>query len=333
MLKLFKSTHPVVFGFLLFYAVILKATYFINPLPFNFSTHAPFSNLFYRIIFSIFGNNPYWENVLTIILVFIQAVLLNQLSNHYKFNLKTSFLIALSYILVTSLFWEFALLSPPLIANTFLIFIVKILFSTYKKEKIPKELFDLGFMLGISTLFYFPMFFFLLLIFIALLILRPFNLKEWMTVIIGIVVPYFLLGTYYFWKDELKFFIQNQFVKPFEFYNYNLDFNITLMVEVSLILLVSLWGFYLIQTYFNKSVVQWRKSMSVFFWFVLIGFFSFFLNPNLSLAHFILLSIPVSVFISFLFSEIRKNWLSEAIHLILLLTILFFQYNTFFFKN
>src|SRR6185503_18765652 len=78
----------------------------------------------------------------------------------------------------------------------------------YKKEAALALIFDAGLLVSIASLFFFPYIVFILFIIAALMILRPFNLREYLMAILGLLVPYYFIGVYFFWYGKLPEFWQ-----------------------------------------------------------------------------------------------------------------------------
>src|SRR5690606_36905235 len=97
------------------------------------------------------------ENIITtLILTLLQAFFLNRIVNNFNLLGKPNFLTALMYITLVSLFTPFLVLSPPLICNFIAIWMLGKLFNIYKQHDIKGLMFDLGMIVGIGSLIYFP---------------------------------------------------------------------------------------------------------------------------------------------------------------------------------
>ena len=76
-------------------------------------------------------------------------------------------------------------------------------FALFKSEFPVSALFDCGFLAGIAALIYFPAIILIPLLLTSLLVLRSFNIKEWLITFIGIILPYFFVSVYMFWNHEV----------------------------------------------------------------------------------------------------------------------------------
>src|SRR5690606_33269265 len=128
------------------------------------------------------------------------------ITNRYNLLGRPTFLPALMYIALASMLTPFLVLTPTLICNFLLIWMIDKFLSIYRRTDIISLVFDLGLIIAVGTLFYFPFISFLVLIWIGLLIFRPFNWREWAAGPFGFIVIYFLLFILYIWTDQLSSF-------------------------------------------------------------------------------------------------------------------------------
>ena len=98
------------------------------------------------------------------------------------------------FMTLVSLFIPFLVLSPTLICNFITIWMLYKLFNIYKQADVKGIMFDLGMLVALGSLIYFPFIVMLPLIWISLIIFRPFSWREWITPLMGVIVVYFLLA-------------------------------------------------------------------------------------------------------------------------------------------
>ncbi len=331
MIRIFRTNNLLVFPILLLLIIALHLIVFNQPdlyetaKPVN--NTSPFSNIIYNLFDFLFNSHVLSLQLFAIILIITQAFLLNSITNlHNLFN-KINYLPALFYIVCSSMYVKFLLLSPELLANTFLLLALLKVFSLYKKKKIYTQVFDIGFLISIASLFYFPSVIFLFFFYIVLIITRTFNWREWIIALIAFCIPYFLTAVYYFWNDNLYQLWENQILCQFRGRTANLTFNtseLTLTIYFVFILLIAFIKF---QQKYLRSLVETRNYLSIIVWYLIIGSISFLLVPILTITHFFILSIPTAIFLAYYFNEIKKTWLAEILFIILLALIYINQYD------
>jgi hypothetical protein len=263
------------------------------------------------------------------VLVFIQALLLNLLVNRYNLLSRSTFLPALMYVTVSGLFTPFLVLSAPLICNFLVIWMLFKLFELYKGESAISTTYDLGMIVAIGTLIYFPFIFLFLVIWIALIIFRPFNWREWIAGIIGYATIFFFLAVFYYLHNNFDQFytiwlpLGTKFPNRINITNY---YNYLVLIPVILILALC---FIKLRQNFFKSYVQVRKSFQLLFFVFLVGGLSFYVRAQFNLNHFLLCCIPAAVFFAYYFLHATSKWFYETLYLLLFISIIYFQFNTF----
>ena len=266
--------------------------------------------------------------LLASVLVFGQAMLINYLVNKYNLLGKPTFLPALMYITASALFTPFLVLSPPLLCNLLVIWMLFKLFDLYKGEDAISTTYDLGMLVAVGSLFYLPFIYLFLVIWIALITFRPFNWREWMAGVMGYITIFFFLAVFYYLNNRLGQFAGIWLPLGTKFPNrVNIDYyNYLVLIPVIIILLLC---FLKLRQNFLKSYVQVRKSFQLLFFVFLIAGLSFYVKAEFSLNHFLLCAVPVAIFFAYYFLYATNKWVYETLYFLLLLSIIYFQFNTF----
>ena len=152
------------------------------------------------------------------LLLFIQASTLNAFANERRLYSQSHLLVAFSYLLFATLLSVWTSFSSTLLVNTILVWYWTRLNGIYHKDRIKGDLFNLSFIISICSFLYFPSILFILVLFIALLVYRPFRIAEWIVVIIGMIIPYYFLFVYLYvfgqWGGVQFYFPVVQFHLP-----------------------------------------------------------------------------------------------------------------------
>lgn len=328
MIKLFRSFNPL---------NILWLAFFLFAMRIGFAYHVPektgfpFIELFSRLLIPV-SSQPVISSVFNLFLasalVFLQAILLNYLINHYNLLGRSTFLPALMYITITGLFIPFLMLSPPLICNFLVIWMLFKLFDLYKGSEVKSISYDLGMIVALGTLIYLPFIYMFLVIWVGMIIFRAFDWREWVACMIGFITIFFFLGVYYYLNDKLgRFFdIWLPLGTKFPFHIRLNYYNYLVLIPVILILV---FCFFKLQQNFLKSYVQTRKAFQLLFFVFLIAGFSFYVRTDFHLDHFLLCAVPAAVFFAYYFLYATTRWFYESLYILLLASIIYFQFNTF----
>ena len=325
MLRLFQTIQPTALVFLILYTVLLQFGNFVSLPVLQNTAQTPISQGLFEWLDNIFLHAPKLYLILGVVFCFMQALILSSLANDSKWLSQSTYLPAMSFILYVSVFPGFSAMSAVMIANLFHLLILRQLVMIYKKTLIYVDAFDIGLLIALASLFYLPSLAMVLFFFIGISLLRPFHLKEWIIGLMGLAVPYFLLSTYLFWNDTLGSFMSTHFAPLITVGTYVLHLSTEILVKVSVFVLLLIFSIILIQANFLRSSVQHRKFTGLLIWLLIIGTFSFILQDEITLNHFVLAGIPTSMLIAYLLNETKRRGLAEATHFIIIGIILFYQ--------
>lgn len=329
MLKLLKSNHPFVIILIPFLTALFWAPALI------FGSHE-FVRLdpmvdtpLYSLCMDWLGSNFYVHKSIAFVLFVTQAYLLIRLNFKYIFIETKTYLPAVLFVIGGSVFPYFQNLHPLLIANVFLFFALERCFEIRKEKNQFKLYFETGLLLGIGGLFYFPLVVFLLIVWITQLVLRTFNLREWLSSIIGFLTPMLIYIAILYLND--KHFLVINFINDF---TTNMSSDIEVRgTEIYPLLFI---GFIIIISFlFDLRIVgarkiSTRKYFILTFWLLIISFFAKLLLPYVSTAIIYVFAIPASLLMTMYFVEIRNRFFAEITLLFLLLgvvTSILFQLN------
>ncbi|HEK20328.1 MULTISPECIES: DUF6427 family protein [unclassified Mucilaginibacter] len=328
MINIFKAFNPLNVLWLAILVFILRLGYIIEaPDKLQFVFVEPFARLLLPVGYE-YAFSPVENVCIAAILVLAQALLLNFLVNKYNLLGRSTFLPSLVYVTVTALFPQFLVLSAPLICNFLLIWMLFKLFSFYKGEDAKSTAYDLGMIVALGSIIYLPYIYLFLSIWIGLVIFKPFNWREWISGILGYITVFFFFAVYYYLTNHLHSFYQIWAPLGTKFPNsINIKY-LNYLVLIPVIILIGLFLYSFQQNYY-KSYVQVRKSYQLLFFIFLIGGLSFYVKSRFNLQHFLLCAVPVAVCISYYFAYATRKWMYESLYLLLLISVIYFQFNTF----
>ncbi|HVG41435.1 MAG TPA: hypothetical protein VM888_07465 [Chitinophagaceae bacterium] len=274
---------------------------------------------------SMGANNAFTCALLSFLLLYIQALMINFLINDFRLITKQTYLPAMAYLLITTLLPEWNYLSSPLVATTFIIWIFIKLFRLYNMANARGQIFNIGLLLGISSYLYFPSASFIICILLGLVIIKPFRVNEVFLFFMGCLTPYYFLGAYLFLTDTLSFaaFVPHVAVKVPD-----IKGSIWLAVSTLLLTVPFLIGGYFIQLHLHKMLIQVRKAWSILLLYLLLAFFVPFINSNSSFSNWILLAAPFACFHASTYYYPAKKWMPNTFFFLLTGYILYLQYGT-----
>ncbi|HYK76747.1 MAG TPA: DUF6427 family protein [Daejeonella sp.] len=325
MIKQFRSLHPLNIILLLVIAVLLRIGILTDlPPALDFDYAEPFTRLLIAIpIEEAFS--PLANVLIAMLLCLIQAFIFNNIVNEHNLLGKPTFLPALLYVTASSLISPFLVLSPVLICNFLILWMVSKFLGIYRRDDVRSVMFDLGMIIGLGTLIYFPFVAMLPLLWISLIIFRAFDWREWLVGLIGFATIFFFLAVFYYWNDSLNQFYRIWLPLTSQFPT-NLHVNLYDYLVLIPVAIIFILGVFQLRKNFFKSFVQTRKSFQLLFFMFLAGLLSFYLKPELQLYHFLLCAPPAAVLMAYYFLYAgKKRWIYEGLYLILVALIVYCQ--------
>jgi hypothetical protein len=320
MLQLFKTNQPVTIIFLLIYALLLRFHNFIFPTdwqPIN-------ANFLSDVVYNWVGTNSLLANITALLLIVIQAIMINQVVANNKMQRVSTFLPGVTYVLLASALPDFLVLHPLHFANTFFIIAMGQLFKSYRKYEAASELFNIGFCVALGSLFYFSVNVLLFWAILGLIVIRAFNLREVLIIFIGFFVPFFLAGTYLFWIDKLDV-LQNIWTNIY-ILDFQVEWNSTTYFKIGFIGFIILLCFINFRSFYARTNIQVQKYITMLYWALIISLLSVTFQEKLTLGHLLIFAAPLSIFLGFFLQKIKNSAIAEFFHLTLLIIVLILQY-------
>ncbi len=255
------------------------------------------------------------------ILLFAQALLFNKVINTHNLLGKPSFLPGLLYIVCTSFADTLGGFSPVLLVNFVLIWLLNQFLSSYRKPDARDLIFDMGLLIGLGSILYAPFILFLLMVWVGLLIFRSFNWREWAMALLGLATVAFFLAYYYYWNGQLSNWLSywqlSRTANPIS----KLP-SLVLMV----IALIGILGLIQLRANFFRSIVHIRKSFQLLSALFGVVILSSVLAYGIQQNHYVLATVPLSVLLSYYFMHASKAWIYESLFVLLLGSMLYFQW-------
>lgn len=316
-IRFFKSNNASALLFLPIIAIVIWVFGFIHPNVLPVRHAMPL----YELIAGNFVSIPWLSCLTGLLLVVGEAFLINFIVNENEVLTKQTYLPALFYVIFMSNNDAMLCLHPLLLGNLFLLFAIQRLLSSYRKDKAFSNAFDAGLLISIATLFYFPFVVFLPLLGIGLVILRPFNGREWFISFLGAAIPYAFVIAAYFLYDKLDYLFYDKMFYPLMKEKPNMDLSKSFYFMIGVGWLIILFSLGKILMGVGIGSQRTKKSIILLIWFFFLSAVSISLAPEFSTKYFSALAIPTAIFCANYFSNIKKEWWGEFLFLILIISL------------
>lgn len=270
-------------------------------------------------LFSPFGNI-----FVATVLVFIQAILINRIVNDHNLMGKPTFLPALMFVTVSAVLEPFIVLSPALLANFFILWMFYKSLSLYRRDGAIAPMFDLGMIVALGTLVYFPFIGMLPMLWVILMLYRPFYWREWIASLVGFATVAFMVCSIYYYNDKLGLFFATipsavvlHLGPRVNLYDY------IVLIPVALVLFFAVVS--MRKKYFRSNVFLRKASFLLLIFFV-FAILSYSVNRRYDLYHFIIAVPSISVTMAYYYVNAQKKWLYESLYMLLAIFIMYFQF-------
>ncbi|HOV10374.1 MAG TPA: hypothetical protein PLL90_01275 [Bacteroidales bacterium] len=269
----------------------------------------------YNILYLKIYSTPWLYTGLAFVLLLAEALVLNTMLSEFKIAPKNSFLPAFLYILLMSSSPNLLTLHPFIIVNAFIITILMLLFEIKNKDSGYREIFLCGILTGLASLFYFKAAGLLIIVWIFILLYRPFTWREWFISLLGVATVYIYLFAYFFLTDQLLA-VFHEYRRVFSGMSFGGNFGtvsvfqyITFALIVVLFLVSSVKMFVLS----HEKVILVRKAFYAIFWLLAVNALSvLFLEKNLTY-EFSYTLLPLSVLVAYYYLNLKKILFGEII--------------------
>lgn len=308
---------------MLLYGLLLKLPMFLHP---QEATRQKIDGFLYKAVAGwlqpIGKGMPFIFPLITFLLLYSQAIYFNKLVNDLRIMQRPHYLTGMSYLLITSLFAEWNVLSSPLIINSILIWVWAKMSGLYNDPNPKTSLFNIGIAIGIGTFFYFPSIAFSALIIFGLAITRPFKLAEWLMALLGIITPYYFLLAFVFLADKWQGYKFPGFAVTSPVF----DQSKWAYLAIGIVLFGSVIGIFYIQQNFRRQLIQARKTWNLIFLYLPVAVFVPFVNATHSFEYWILCAVPITAFMAATFLYPAKKWFPALLHWLMVAFVILINY-------
>lgn len=323
MLHLFRNNGPFTILTLFIGTFLLKLQPLQQPLlPVAMPHHVIFAAIL-GFLEGILHFSAFAFTLLNIVLVFLQGMYINFIVAKHKLLPKVTYFPALAYLIITSINPTFNYFSEPMLINWLLLAAIDIMLSFSQTLQPRKQIFNAGFVVCLPVLIQFPALGFVLLFLIALLLLRPFNIGEWVVAILGYLTPvYFFIGILFLTGQFslLKYFPELGFAFP------KIIHHPVYLTSCLVGILVLLGGGFLgIQQQIAKMTIAVRRTWILMFFYLVVALLTTCITSSAIHAEWVLVMPPLAIIISHAFYVERTKRFSNFILYFSLVFVIFCQ--------
>ncbi len=256
---------------------------------------------------------------LNIVLLFSESLFLNKIVTDHRLMEKPGFVPAMTFLLLSALL-PFRITTFFILISGLLIGLLKILIIIFKQEQPNNNLIAAGFITGslaaMNTVYWTTY----LWLIIALFIMRPASVKEWLICTMGFVLPFYFVLSWQYLTDQLdlkSFFSIGSFAFMLPKYSTLIWTKIAVFITLPVL---GLWAY---GSQISKMVIQNRKTYLTIFILSIFILVVMILKLNVLGNELMFLLTPASFLFAPFFLSFRKEFIPNLILLaIIVLAVL-----------
>lgn len=293
---------------------------------------APLSALVYAGLDGIFGRSQAVYQVAALTLASFQVIYFNVMVNNRNVLSKRNYIPGLIYLLFLNFSFDCCTLSPVLMATTFVLMSFGTMVRQISRLQSTDEVFEIGFLIGLASLFYPPACIFILWAMASLVFFSGATIRQYSLAIFGFLFPLLLTVLFFYLDGSYTAFYRNFISSVFQIRQYNLNDFKSLLITLLIPFGVGVLGFLRLVNTFGFNNFQVRCQQVMMLW-AIAGVLSIGLMPFLAPMQFIIFVPTLAFFAINFFNSFKKQWLAELIFLGIFSTILLIHYQAVYSKN
>jgi hypothetical protein len=322
-INLFRNNRPSVYVLLLIYTFALRGFFLAHP---AFENPPAGSFLSPYIANWIQSNNisNFSLQLADILLIYFEAIILNFILTANNIFTRSSFIPAMIFVTLSSLFGEWIKGSAQTVAQLFLLISLMNLFSITGKDPSRENVFYTALFLSIGSLFYFPVSLFLVVIILGI-ILRSLSFADLMLVLIGFLLPYYFIGVGAYYTGALPDYLH--FLQMHLYINLSPAIDISIAQEIMLlyILVLVVFGYFQLQADREFKIVKHRRLVLIVLGYFILSALAGPFIAGSKLLYIQLIVLPATIFVSQIFSTSKLKIWHHLLFLVLFFGVVSFE--------
>lgn len=324
MIGIFKQKNPANLLVLLVAGALIKLPIFLEPhVPVERSSDGALYAAILRLLHPAGKSFSLLYPILAYLLLFLQAVALTRFINNQRMTNKSTYLPGMAYMLVTSLLPEWNVFSAPLLVNGILMFVLSALFGIYNKQNVRGAIFNIGLALGIAGFLLVSSLTFIIWVLLAMAVMRPFRINEWLICLLGITTPSYFYAIYLFFNGEWSW---KAFLPVITVGVPAIQQTAWLAGSVFLIMVPFLLGGYYVQENLRRMLINVRKGWSLLLLFLLTALLLPFINTSDTFENWLMGMLPLAAFHGCAYLYSKWGWFPIALFWVTVAFIVSYQY-------
>ncbi|MCC6251244.1 MAG: hypothetical protein IT238_02140 [Bacteroidia bacterium] len=280
------------------------------------STPIPMNNAMplYELYLTIVNKAPFLHPIVALVLIISQAAILNLILNTFELMVEKTIFPGIIYCLLMSSSKPLLQFYPLLFANFFILLALLRIAQSYRVDVAFSHIFDASFFISIASLFYFPAVVIYPLVWVTLIVIRPFVWREWIISFIGLISPYLFVFTYYFWMNKINFLLYDKIFYPSTDSLFLMEYQqLSFIVVNAVILLLTVISLIQITKGWPVNTIFARNYLVVILWLLVLSVLSYLMAPAYNIKYLVIAAIPLAIFIANFFISSKRKIIADLL--------------------
>lgn len=283
-----------------------------------------FQTPLYNIIVSLLDFSPFLLNAMAFFVYLLSVFLFNSVLSANRLVSKYSTIGAFAFVMMMCCSPELHSCYPFIFACPFILMAMHTLFLIYQTDAPENYMMNIGYFIGIASLFYYPSVFLMIWVLLSLLIFRFKGLRLFMIPIVGfMIINALLLGiSFMFGKYDLLIDSYSNFFRNISFSVELTSVNKILLAVSGILFIVSVLR--IVGNPGSDKGTNVRKRVGVSLLLAVFAVIIFFMQkPLMNNA---LIFMMFAMFYAMILSDIRKSKIANVIMVVFLMLVVANQY-------
>lgn len=259
-LKYFRTNQPAILLVLPLVSLIFWVPHF-----FDFEKAFISRGFVFESLPELSNLSPWVFKISAFICITLQAFMINALLNNTEVFSKISHVPALIYVILASMMSHRGGMEPFIFSNFFILMALRSALQVYHQNSAIGITFNIGFWIGMASLFEPACLILIIPAIVSVLILRAADWRELLFIFIGAGLPFLMLWTLFFVMDKSLVLPENYF--QFKFNAFPHSQSALFIFFLSMLGLIVLQSLYTYFTSMRGIILRVRKMRLVLFYF------------------------------------------------------------------
>ncbi len=277
---------------------------------------APLSAMTYAGLHWLFGRSEIVYHFFAYGVAGFQVIYFNLIMSRQSIFPERNYVPGFVYLVMMNISFDYTTLSPALMATTFLLLALGTLLKQLDREGIKDELLEVGFYIGIATLYYPPSMVFIIWVELSLLLYSGASFRQHIINVLGFFFPIVIVNLYFYLDGHYDAFTRNFLSIIFQIRQYDLNDFQTLLAVIALPVIFAILGFLKILNYGRYTNFQSRvqQVLALYLGGCLL---SVGLMAYLAPMQFVIFTPGLAYFAVYFFETYtRKKWIPEVMFVV-----------------